>query len=253
MVGSKNKTVAIKGGLGNQLFQYAFAKFLYKNFDISVQLDISWYKQQSLRKFELNKFIIDNSFKIIDRPITFLNKITSYRSEKLFIKLLKKNYLPPTNYFNGYWQDNFFAKYLTFSNDFNKDILKKIIDDEYYVIHLRKGDFAKSVVHYILPNDYYKSYIDLFKDKKIYVLSPIKKDALKFIKDMNLDASYVDTNEETAFNIIFNSSGGIASNSTYCWWAINMSNCKNWIMPFQWLRNINIFDHNLSIRNTIVK
>ena len=56
-----------------------------------------------------------------------------------------------------------------------------------------------------------------------------------------------------AFNMIYNSSGGIASNSTFCWWAINISNCKNWVLPFRWLDKINIIDHNLSIKETIIK
>ena len=119
MDSTKNKIVAIKGGLGNQLFQYAFAKYLNQTFNISIKLDISWFKKQSLRKFELDKFVINNSFENIDYPLSLINKITSYRSEKYFTKLFK-TILPPINYFNGYWQDNFFAKYLNLDDDFKK-------------------------------------------------------------------------------------------------------------------------------------
>ena len=143
MDSTKNKIVAIKGGLGNQLFQYAFAKYLNQTFNISIKLDISWFKKQSLRKFELDKFVINNSFENIDYPLSLINKITSYRSEKYFTKLFKKTILPPINYFNGYWQDNFFAKYLNLDDDFKKEKLNKIINEDYYIIHLRRGDFTK--------------------------------------------------------------------------------------------------------------
>ena len=93
----------------------------------------------------------------------------------------------------------------------------------------------------------------IFIKIKIYVLSTNKQDAINFIKNTNINASYIETDQEMAFNMIYNSSGGIASNSTFCWWAINISNCKNWVLPFRWLDKINIIDHNLSIKETIIK
>ena len=167
--------------------------------------------------------------------------------------MFKKTILPPINYFNGYWQDNFFAKYLNLDDDFKKEKLNKIINEDYYIIHLRRGDFTKSEVHYVLPDSYYKSSLNLYQDKKIYVLSTNKQDAINFIKNTNINASYIETDQEMAFNMIYNSSGGIASNSTFVWWAINISNCKNWVLPFRWLDKINIIDHNLSIKETIIK
>ena len=53
----QNTTVKIKGGLGNQLFQYAFAIFLQENLKININLDISWFDKQNFRKFQLNDFL----------------------------------------------------------------------------------------------------------------------------------------------------------------------------------------------------
>lgn len=252
MVNSNDKIVSLKGGLGNQLFQYSFAKFLQKNFELNIKLDISWFESQSLRKFELNSFLENNELQIITKKPSFFENVISYRSEKILSRLLKNNYLPPVKYFNGYWQDIYFANYLKFENNLNKKISKKNINKDYYIIHLRKGDFLNSKVHYDLPNSYYKSSVELFTDKQIIVLSPSKYEALEFIKDANINGSFVDTNEEEAFSLILNASGGIASNSTFCWWAVYFSNCKNWILPFHWLKNINIFEHKLNINKTII-
>ena len=46
------KIVKIKGGLGNQLFQYSFALFLKEKFGLKVILDISWFQKQTKRNFD---------------------------------------------------------------------------------------------------------------------------------------------------------------------------------------------------------
>ena len=82
----------LKGGIGNQLFQYAFALFLKSKFDTKINLEISWYSNQSYRKFELNNLLADNIFELIDHNPSFFYKILnkSYLSEKSISYLLKK-------------------------------------------------------------------------------------------------------------------------------------------------------------------
>ena len=58
--------------------------------------------------------------------------------------------------------------------------------------------------------------------------------------------------EVEAFGLIYNARGGISSNSSFCWWAIYLSDNRNWIMPYQWLKNESIFDKNLQIKKTLV-
>ena len=90
----QNTTVKIKGGLGNQLFQYAFAIFLKENLKININLDISWFDKQNLRKFQLNDFLKQPFLDAIRFKPSFYNKILSYRSEEFFSFLLKKKNLP---------------------------------------------------------------------------------------------------------------------------------------------------------------
>ena len=49
--------VSLIGGFGNQLFIYAFSKYLSKKFNIKVILDTSFY-QTSKIKIEIEKFNI---------------------------------------------------------------------------------------------------------------------------------------------------------------------------------------------------
>jgi hypothetical protein len=254
MVNKNFKTVKIKGGLGNQLFQYAFALFLKNKFDIEVNLEVSWYKEQSFRRFVLNDLLVNNEFSLVNSAPSFINKRINqvYLSENLITFLIKKNYFLPINFYDGYWQDIFFANFLKDKIFFKSDILKKKINEDYYVIHLRRGDFKRSKTHLVLTDEYYLKFVDVFKDKKIYIISEEEEDAINLKKEIKLDIEYYKCSDLEAFSIIYNATGGIASNSTFCWWAIFLSESRNWLMPYQWLKKINIIDSKLAIPKTIL-
>jgi len=254
MVNKNSKTVKIKGGLGNQLFQYSFALFLKNKFDIEVNLEISWYKEQSFRRFELNNLLADNDFLLINSAPSFLNKRINQIpfSENLITFSIKKNYFLPINFYDGYWQDIFFANSLKNKTFFKSNILEKKIKEDYYVIHLRRGDFKRSKVHIVLSDEYYLKFVEVFKDKKIYIISEEEEDAINLKKKIKLDIEYYKCNDLEAFSIIYNAMGGISSNSTFCWWAIFLSESRNWLMPYQWLKKNNIIDSNLAIPKTIL-
>jgi len=54
--------VQLKGGLGNQMFQYALVRHLAHCSGEKLVLDISWYKRQSLRQYGLDNFNIEENF-----------------------------------------------------------------------------------------------------------------------------------------------------------------------------------------------
>lgn len=253
MVNKNFKTVKVKGGLGNQLFQYAFALFLKNKFDAEVILEISWYKDQSFRRFGLNNILANEDFLLCNTKPSFLNKkINNFPlSENLITFLIKKGFLP-INFYDGYWQDIFFANFLKDITFFKSDILKKKINEDYYVIHLRRGDFKSSKVHLVLSDEHYLKFVEVFKDKKIYVISEEEEDAINLKKKIKLDCEYYKCNELEAFSVIYNAIGGMASNSSFCWWAIFLSESRNWLMPYRWLKKINIIDSNLAIPKTIL-
>ena len=111
MANQKNKIVKIKVGLGNQLFQIAFAIFLKKISACEVVLDISWFESQSLRKFQVTEYLRNLDFKIKSIRPSFFNKVISYRSEWLKIFFLKKDINLPISFYDGYWQQIYFARH----------------------------------------------------------------------------------------------------------------------------------------------
>jgi len=50
--------IYLQGGLGNQMFQYAFGRRLAFDRRVPLKLDLSWYGEQSLRRYRLNSFEI---------------------------------------------------------------------------------------------------------------------------------------------------------------------------------------------------
>ena len=63
--------VKLKGGLGNQMFQYALGRRLSLERGVPLKLDLSWYLGNEKRKYELGEFNIP--LKIWNYPNIFTN------------------------------------------------------------------------------------------------------------------------------------------------------------------------------------
>ncbi len=205
----KNKNtviIALAGGLGNQLFQYAFAKLLEKQLCKNVMLDgFSRYEHDPhKRTYSLSNFqitLIDKKHKLLNS--TFLHNINErYRYSKL-LRIFMTNYINQDNnkynivscleefnqtglvYAEGYWQS---AEVVNLCRqELLVDI--KLVDkasDEYYelrkeinshknstAIHFRQSwnignpTMAQKHIQNTLSLEYYKRAINLVrKDKK---------------------------------------------------------------------------------------
>ena len=190
-------TVRIKGGLGNQLFQYAAACALAKRLNQSVNMDISFYPEQSLRSFKLTKLKIDETALTDKLPKLFHlmnNNKTNYILRKANFQNIRYSngyYCNETKsrvnewffdinannvYINGYFQSEEYFKNIRedllkqfqpnyeFSEEFYK--FKDMITQENSVaVHVRRGDFLKAQHnhnphHYLLGEEYYKHALD---------------------------------------------------------------------------------------------
>ena len=129
----KAAIVEIKGGLGNQIFQYSFSKHL-ENMGFRVTYNLDFFKHSkktsgdTKRDFHLDKLGCDvdemsrlmkifsnvlnyliNSKKV-KKFFPFINKyIYKYLKEKDFNKNFDYKVYSMINYFDGYWQDFSFA------------------------------------------------------------------------------------------------------------------------------------------------
>lgn len=188
--------VLLKGGLGNQMFQYAVARGIKGNNDVVVDLsllsaynkstDIYTAREYELKLFKHAKASVASKFLLamihnqklyyrVIRKLLFnnLNKVKQKGNE--FIPLLNEVAAPV--YLEGYFQSE---KYF---NNIRNELLQEFefpqLDKENIVqlnkinsfpnsvsIHVRRGDYLKSVAaqfHGLLPHSYYKQAIELLK------------------------------------------------------------------------------------------
>ena len=118
-------TIKLQGGLGHQLFQYAFAAAVAYRLDTDFQLDISYYEADLSqypnairRKYELDMFSIEPPivhskhffYTSTDRILTWLRKklsqrigLPNYVAEADFLEKFKDN-----TYYEGYWQNELY-------------------------------------------------------------------------------------------------------------------------------------------------
>lgn len=75
------------GGLGNQMFQLAFAKSLAIEHNMKIATDVSVYESYKIRSFSSDHLIISDEFEVITRP-SFIVSLTHklYRLYQKFVK-----------------------------------------------------------------------------------------------------------------------------------------------------------------------
>ena len=87
---TKNINIILKGGLGNQLFQYFTAYFLSKKLNMNLAVDVSNYKNNNYRQFKLFKLLrINKNYFKNNKENFFLRKFKKIH-QFFFLITLKK-------------------------------------------------------------------------------------------------------------------------------------------------------------------
>lgn len=261
--------IKIKGGLGNQLFQYAFARNLSEKTGAQITFDLSYFKQQSFRKFNLDKFNITD-FKVLS-----FKKLLYLKLQKSFPKNFNKfhilneysgqvDYSNCLNaklpcYLNGYWQKpslfqeirDILKKELILKEKLfgkNKEILEKIKITNSVAIHVRRDDYISipsNEPYNVCDVNYYNRALDVINKK---VANPV---FFIFSDDIEWCKKNINTKNKTFF-IIENKTKpyidlylysqcnhAIMANSTFSWWAtwLNSNKSKIVVAPYYYRKN----------------
>lgn len=184
--------VRIKGGLGNQLFQYAAGYSLAKRLNTELRLDTTFYPQQTLRGFKLDKLAIEYKETVTPGKIIelfkskYLNKglrnanirklpigkdaiyILETRSDIMDLFFTEE---AETIYIDGYYQSekyfkdhcNALLQQFVPAYEPEKEYLEAVEQverDLSVAVHVRRGDFIKGANdsnpnHYLLGEGYY--------------------------------------------------------------------------------------------------
>ena len=190
--------VRIRGGLGNQLFQYAFGRNIALRTGAQLKLDTQTYGRGSSNSYRLNCFNIkaDIATEAEVRRFVgivqggFLGRVRRVWRKHIRIGLphFKRTVIEEKNmcfdpnicmmndnvYLDGYWQTEKYFKDIEHTlreelqlvpapNDWNRILQDKINDTDSVSIHIRRGDYllpSTYKVHGVCPLEYYRAAVD---------------------------------------------------------------------------------------------
>lgn len=269
--------VNLKGGLGNQMFQYAFGRALaIKNNDV-LKLDTrsldqakklgNIYRPFSLELFHIQKDLASLSdITLCQKPQSLLVKIKTKIINTLWgdqSNLFKPEYLNQTGnlYLDGYFQSPRYFDSIKdiLLNEFTltsplpeagTKILDQIKTNQAVSIHVRRGDYQSNPIvkkqFGSCSQDYYLKAVNKIqteiKNAKFFIFG----DDISWIKNnLKLPSNSVfvsDLNLKDAEELVLMShcQHNIIANSSFSWWAawLNQNPTKVVIAPTPWFDTI---------------
>lgn len=195
------KIIKYKGGLGNQLFQYAFTRSLQENYmEKDIFADFTLYQNYSKKtKYIPDILQFDINVKIASQKILknhlFFERVSKYpkKQQKILAGieniLNRKYYLEYTRawrdpgtllkytYYNGYWQswkyligiEKKLKEELGLKNKIGKkssNAIKEYSNMNSVMVGIRRGDYLQESKHYgIFNQDYYNFCMDFISNR----------------------------------------------------------------------------------------
>ena len=250
--------VRISDGMGNQMFQYAFAYALKRKTGCKVLIDPLFWGT-SLRTYSLDQFNISLTDRLVSEKKDYLlgagprngRKFKdSYRES-----LIKKNYQlvnekkimnydpdvmnqDKDSFFMGFWQTpKYFEEYKDdIKKEFQpkwqlspkaKEYSKQIAEKTSVAMHVRRTDYVRENGNVALTLDYYFRALEML-DKQIgnfnlFVFSDDKD----YVKEQFNSREYTlvsGVSDLDEFELMRQCSHKIIANSTFSWWAAYLGN-----------------------------
>lgn len=255
----------IKGGLGNQMFCYAFYLALRKETHFSSSLiDIEetvnrHYGLEIFKIFHCRGFWRYRFFCLLHKFKPYFWKqyveITQQNSLNYDKSIFSNN--DYNSYYNGYWQsEKYFAnisetikKHFRFKesllNTSTKSIAKILKSENSVSIHIRRGDYLNESGWDTCNIDYYNRAIEYIKKRvpncEFYIFS----DDIKWCKEQfkGNEYSFIDWNKDDDswqdMYLMSQCKHNIIANSTFSWWGawLNSNPSKIVIAPKVWFKD----------------
>lgn len=267
--------VKFNGGLGNQMFQFAFGKALENKTSIETDFDMSFFAKKYSRPFELDIFNI-NINKIEDfwtkLKLNIIWKLRKKLKNKIF---LGYNFYPeahfeydenlfnvkPNTYIEGFFQSEKYFKDLEeqirthFQFKYkpdreNQELIEKISSSNSISLHIRRGDYIqKKRYQNLYANcslEYYKRGVQIIAENFSKPTLFIFSDDIKWVKEnLNLpfESIYVSNNTGSKsyedMRLMSLCKHNVIANSSFSWWSAWLNNNKEKIViaPQKWFND----------------
>jgi len=266
----------LRGGLGNQMFQYAAGRRLAYTQNTVLKLDTTAFIDTSLRKFELSSLNIKASIARADEIQTFTkNGIPSFLpflparlyANRNIIRERQFHFdsdimrLRDNVYLDGYWQSE---KYFTdiqelIKSDFtfcklpsasDTDLIQQIQSCNSISLHIRRGDYVTNLhthdFHGVCTLDYYYTCINRLSEQiehpHFFVFSDDPNWAethLKVDHPLTIIAHNSPENAVNDLRLMSMCKHNIIANSSFSWWGawLNQNPDRIVCAPNKWFAN----------------
>ncbi len=266
--------VKIWGGLGNQLFQYSFGKYLSGYLQTPVKFDIKTSDEDPKapkREFGLSllNLSIDKASATEIRKLNKLIYSPFYRLQKKLAGTLPglfHHYMVETDantasntplrnncYYEGYWQcykypeaiKKELQQMITVNyplDEHTNKIQQQIANTLSVSLHVRRQDYLTHPVLRTCPASYYKKAISHFNINSKKATFFVFSDDIAWCKENFKDGEYIFISGNSAAQdlaLMSNCKHNVIANSTFSWWGawLNQNRDKIIISPADWFKN----------------
>lgn len=260
-----NKTIIMSGGLGNQMFQYAFYKsMLYHEIKCSLNTDL--YSVVKMHNgCELFKvFGIVNQHRVCKASVYLTRFLYKFKLKPFVYE--EKKYIYNENVYHskallfiGTWINEMYLKNIEheirhlyiFKNidKENVEISNNMKNQNSVSIHIRRGDYLSNANLNVCDKDYYTRAINYIRKQVnnpiFYVFSDDPFWCDHFLRDFGIEYKCITNNRnENSYKDMYlmsNCKHNINANSTFSWWGswLNSNPQKIVIMPKKWTMETN--------------
>ena len=269
-------TVRMKGGLGNQLFQYATGRALSLHHDVPLKLDVSDVQTTGPMAFCLDALLssyqVATPAHIAPRPSSSRSRYKRMRRDarnSLYYWLGKRPKLieqsdrvydprladqKPPVYLDGYWQtEKYFAAYAqTIRSDIElpglpSATLPKGDGLTPISLHVRRGDYVGNPMHPCCSPEYYENAAAYFARRYEAPVFVIFSDDPAWVrKNIKLPYRVVYMNDQGHYKnyedmaLMSRCKAHVIANSSFSWWGawLNPDPAKKVVAPAQWFGNV---------------
>ena len=256
--------VRISDGLGNQMFQYAFAYALEKKNGMEVRLD-PFFWGTSLRKYQLEEFQITNTKRMVSKAWDYLlgfgprngrrfkDSYRQYLIQKKYRLIQEKEIIhydetlekqAEPSYYLGFWQTpRYFDEYYEeLKKQFTrKDSLsskgmeyqRKIAEQTSVALHIRRTDYVRKEGNAAIGLDFYKEALKRMEEQVGSFTLFIYTDDKQYVRENFKLREYVlveGVSDLDEFELMTQCSHHIVANSTFSWWAAYLGENKGGVV-----------------------
>ena len=263
--------VKLMGGLGNQMFQYAFGKKLSYINNVPLYLDKSFLERRDFgknftyRNFDLDIFSLSANFLNTNTNSFLYAKEPHFRYSESVVNNLSYLLKQGNNVLiDGYWQSEKYFRDIVdvIKKDFNfinkiendqslSEILKKINNCNSVLINVRRTDYLNSNFHGVMGLEYIENAKKIIKSKIPNVNFFVFSDDIDWCNNnlknddtIIVDHSFSGYKFSSYLQLMSKCKHCIIPNSSFAWWAVYFNNNaeKLVIAPKNWFSDSSNID-----------